>query len=254
MSGAWSRPSAKSTTWERRRNDSGFDFTDDFSQIPEREAYMPTRLKINLLQGVILATISLLASLDIACTSSRLTNVWKDPEFKNAAMVNMLVIAAKNNSVNRRMWEDVIVAELSARGVTATPSYRVDGDSIPDPAEVAAAVREKKFDGVLLTRKLPTELSTYDTPGSVTSEAVTRYNQRTQTYVTVYRDVQQPDQSDTSKIVRHEVSVFTTQEGGHLIWAGTGEILDPSSRDAIRNEVAGLVIPELAREGIIPAK
>ncbi len=215
---------------------------------------MLTKLKINLSQVIILATITLLASIDFACTSSRLTNMWKDPEFKSPPMTNMLIIAAKKNPVNRRLWEDEIVAELSAHGVTTTPSYRLFPDSIPDPDQVGAAVREKKFDGVFFMRKLPTEISTNYIPGYVKSEAVTRYNERKQTYSTFYRDVQQPGYTDTTKIVRHDVSVFTTQEGGRLVWAGTGEMIDPNSREAIRYEIAGLVIPELALQGIIPAK
>ncbi|MGD0338152.1 MAG: hypothetical protein ABSB78_05135 [Bacteroidota bacterium] len=215
---------------------------------------MLTRLKINSSQGIILAVITLLASIDFGCTSSRLTNVWKDPEFKNPPMTNMLIVAAKKSPVNRRIWEDVIAAELSAHGVTATPSYRLFEDSIPDPDQVGAAVRDTKIDGVLFIRRLPTAISTNYIPPSVKTEAVTRYNERKQTYSTYYRDVQQPGYTDTTKIVRHEVSIFTTQEGGHLVWAGTGEMIDPSSREAVRNEITGLVIPELARQGIIPAK
>jgi hypothetical protein len=215
---------------------------------------MSTRLKINVSQGIILAAITLLASIDFACTFSSLTNVWKDPEFKNPPMTNMLIVAAKKSPVNRRIWEDEIVAELSAHGVTATPSYRLFADSIPDSDQLEAVVREKKFDGVLSIRKLQTEISTNYIPPSVKSEAVTRYNERKNTYHTFYRDVQQPGYTDTSIVVRHDVSVFTTQEGSRLVWAGTGEMIDPSSREAVRDEVVGLVIPELARQGIIPAK
>jgi hypothetical protein len=215
---------------------------------------MLTRLNITLPQGIMLAVITLFASLEFACTSTRLANVWKDPGFKNPPMTNILIVAAKKNPVNRRLWEDVLVAELSARGVMPTPSYRLFADSIPDPDQVGAAVREKKFDGVLFIRKLPTEISTNYIPGSVKTEQVTQYNNRTQTYSAFYRDVQQPGYTDTSKVIRHEVSVFTTQEGGRLVWDGTGEMINPDSREAIRDEIIGLVIPELADQGIIPAQ
>jgi hypothetical protein len=170
-------------------------------------------------------------------------------------MTNMLIIAAKNNPVNRRIWEDEIVTALSAYGATSAPSYRFFADSIPNPNQVAAAVRERKFDGVLFIRKLPTEISTTYIPGSVKSEQVTQYNARTQTYSTFYRDVQQPGYTDTSKVVRHEVSVFATQEEvGRLVWAGTGEMINPGSMEAVRNEITGLIVPELARQGIIPTQ
>jgi hypothetical protein len=215
---------------------------------------MPTRLWVSSSQVVILVTAAILASIDFGCTSSRLTNMWRDPNFKNPPMTNMFIVAAKNNPVNRRIWEDEIVAELSAHGVTSTPSYRLFADSIPDPDQVGAAVQEKRFDGVLFIRRLPTQISTYYVPGYVKSEAVTRYNERTRTYSTFYRDVQQPGYTDTNKVVRHEVNVFSTQEGGSLVWAGTGEMINPTSREAVRSEVTGLFGPELARQGIIATK
>ena len=206
-------------------------------------------------QMTILAAIAIVAFIDFGCTSTRLTNVWRDPEYKNPPMTNMLIVAAKRNPVNRRIWEDEIVAALSAQGVTSLPSYRLSPDSIPDPTQVGAAVQEKRFDGVLFIRRLQTEISTNYIPGAVKSEPVTRYNERTHAYTTFYREVQLPGYTDTSKTVRHEVNVLTTQpEGGLLVWAGTGEMINPSSREAVRNEITGLIVPELARQGIIPAK
>lgn len=215
---------------------------------------MTSKLKDNLSQGIMLAMIILVASIYFACNTSNLTNVWKDPEFNNPPMTNMLVIAAKKNPVNRRLWEDVITAGLSAKGITSTPSYRLFTDSIPDPDQVGAAVQARSFDGVLFIRKLPTKISTNYVQGAVKSERITRYNERTQTYTTFYKDVQQPGYTDTTKVVRHEVSVFATDEGGRLVWAGTGELINPASRQEIKDEITSLVIPELARQGIIPGK
>ena len=116
-------------------------------------------------------------------------------------------------------------------------------------------MQERKFDGVLFTRKLPTQISTTFIPGSVKAEQVTRYDPNTQTYSTFYRDVQQAGYVDTSKIVRHEVSVFAPQgEGGRLVWAGTGEMISPTSREAVRNEMTKLVLPELVRQRIVATK
>jgi hypothetical protein len=215
---------------------------------------MPTRSRFNLSQVILGFTIGILAWTDFGCAPSRLTNMWTDPTFKNTPMRNILVVAAKNNPVNRRIWEDEIVAELSAYGVAATPSYRAYPDSIPNPEQVGAAVQEKKFDGVLFIRRLPTQVSTNYIPGYTTSEPVTRYNERTKSYSTYYREVQQPGYTDTTKTIRQEIDVFSTKGGSTLVWAGTGEMINPSSREAVRNEITGLFVPELSRQGIIPPK
>jgi hypothetical protein len=215
---------------------------------------MVTKLTINLSQAIILATATLLACINFACNSSSLTNIWKDPEFNNPPMTNMLIIAAKKEPVKRRIWEDVITSELTVYSVKSTPSYRLFPDSIPDPNQVGAAVQEKKFDGVFFIRKLPTRISTSYVPGPVKTEKVTQYDEHTRTYSTIYRDVQQPGYTDTTKIVRHEVSIFATEDGGRLVWAGTGELINPNNREEIKSEIAHLVIPELARYKIISEK
>jgi hypothetical protein len=140
---------------------------------------MKTSLKISLSRLIILTTIVSIASIDFGCTSSSLTNVWRDPEFKNPPMTKMFIIAAKKNPVIRRIGEDEIVASLSVHGVKSTPSYHLFTDFIPNPNQVAAAVRENKFDGVLFIRRLPTKISTIYVEGYVKKVPVTRYNERT---------------------------------------------------------------------------
>ena len=170
-------------------------------------------------------------------------------------MKNILIVAAKRNPVNRRIWEDEIVTSLSDQGVVSTPSYRLFPDSIPSPEQVGSTIRDNKFDGVLFIRRLPTRISTNYIPGDIKSVQVTQYDERTKTYSSYYKDVEQPGSTDTDRVVRHEISVFTTQpEGGHLIWAGTGELINPASRDEVRQEISGLISPELARQKIILGK
>jgi hypothetical protein len=215
---------------------------------------MLARLKISIWQMIIAVNIAFLVSFDFGCSFTNLTNMWKDPNFKNSPMTNMLIVAAKKDPVNRRIWEDEIVAQLVAHGVTPTPSYHLFENAIPDSGQVSAVVQERKYDGIFFIRRLPTEISTTYVPGYIKKEEITRYNKRTNTYSTFYRDVQEPGYTDTSKIVRHEVSIFTTQEGGRLVWAGTGELINPGSREEVRSEITKVIIPELVRQGIIPTK
>ncbi len=205
-------------------------------------------------RGVLLIILGVLSSIEFGCVSSQLTNTWRDPSFTDLPLTNILVIAAKKNAVSRRIWEDGLVAELSAHKVACTPSYRLFPNAIPDTQEVVAAVGEKRFDGVLVVRRLPSDIATYDRPAYVHSVAVTRYDRMKQAYYTIYREVTEPASSDTLKIMRHEINLWSTKENGQLVWAGTGETLDPTSREEVRGEITGLIIPELARQGLIPTK
>jgi hypothetical protein len=211
--------------------------------------------KISLLQILPLVSIVISVFFTQGCTSSRLSNEWRDPAFASPPLKHILVVAPRKNPINKRLWEDVLVSGLAAEGVDATPAYRLFGDSIPSPDDIGAAVKEKSFDGVLMVKRLPTQISTFYVPGTAKEETVQRFNRFTQSYETVFRDVQQPGYTDSDRVVRNQVDVFSSAGGnGILMWSGTGEIIDPSSRDAVKNEVADLIIPELAAQGIIPKR
>jgi hypothetical protein len=214
--------------------------------ILERTVRMTSKIK--LLQIIVLISIAISTCIITGCTSSRLTDVWKDPSFGSQSLKHVLVIAPRNNPVHRRLWEDALVSGLAAQGVEASPAYKVFGDSIPTPDQVGASVKENNFDGVVMVRKLETKILTRYVQGTVKEETTQRYNRLTQSYENVLREVRQPGYIDTNRVVRNEVNVFASAgDNGVLVWAGTGETIDPSSRDAVKNEIADLVIPELAK-------
>lgn len=188
------------------------------------------------------------------CSSSRLTDEWRDPSFRAPPMKNILVVCMEKNAVRRRLWEDGLVADLSDHGVVSMPSYRLFGDALPDTDQIDAVINEKGYDGVLIVTRLQTQTTSRYIPGDVRSVPATRYDRLSRSYYTVYRQVQDSGYVETDKLVRHEIDVWTTTEGGRMVWSGTGEILDPGSGQQIRSEITGLIIPELARQAIIPDK
>jgi hypothetical protein len=188
-----------------------------------------------------------------ACgSSSGLFNMWKDPTF-NKPMEHVLVIAMKDQATRRRVWEDNLVSNLAAHGVDAVPSYRLFPDAVPDTESVRDAVRRERFDGVFIVHRLATEANERFVPGYRTTEPVTRYDPWARRYVTWYADVYHEGHTETDRVVRHQVDVWTTADGGHPVWIGTGEVLNPDSGDEVRKEVTKLIIPELAKQGVIPA-
>jgi hypothetical protein len=199
--------------------------------------------------GVFVCT---LASLLAGCAPGTLSNMWRDPYFNSGPMKNMLVVAVRGNPVRRRMWEDGFVAELTKHGVAATPSYRLFPDALPDSAQYAAAVEANGYDGILVTRRLrPDTLATY-VPGYTKSEAVTRYNPWKKAYVTYYREVQVPGYSEADVAARHEVDVWTTKGDGGMVWSAVGRVVQEGASSSVNDEIAGLIVPELEDEGIIP--
>lgn len=197
--------------------------------------------------------VPLILSLLAGCgPSGTLSNMWRDPSFQSGPMKNVLIIAVRKDPVHRRTWEDGFVTELGKHGVSATPSYRLFPDALPDTAQCIEAIRSNGYDGVLVTRRLGVDTVARYVPGYSKDTMITRYNRWTDSYFTSYRIVEVPGYTETERTARHEVNIWTTKDGGRLVWAGTGGIMDPTSGQSINQEIAGLIVPELANTGIIP--
>ena len=208
--------------------------------------------RVSCLSGTaaVISAVVLLAG----CTSSRLSNEWRDPAFRASPLKNVLIVCVKKNPMRRRLWEDGFEAELAERGVLSTPSYRLFPDAVPDTDQVENAIQEKGYDGVLVVTRLQTETTSRYVPGDVRTVPATRYDRLNHSYYTVYRQVEDSGYVETDKLVRHQIDVWATGEGGRMIWAATGETLDPSSGKQILDEITDLIVPELADQGIIQGK
>jgi hypothetical protein len=183
-----------------------------------------------------------------------LVNMWRDPEYRAAPLTKVYVVAMKKDATNRRLLEDAFVAELGKRGVTARASYRQFADAAPDTQQVIEEVRANGWDGVLVASKLPTEENSVFVPGYTTRETRQRLNRWTGRYYTVWEDVHHPGYTETETVVRHQVDVWTTRDGGQLVWSGVSERYDPTHFDVVANAIVDQVVPELSKQGLIPKK
>jgi hypothetical protein len=185
------------------------------------------------------------------CSSSELVNIWNDSSFQNPPMDKMLVIAVGKNMVMRRIWEDAFCAELGKHKVTATPSYRLFPDAVPDTNQVNQIVQSKGYDGILLTRRLPTETKAQYQPGYVTQEQNMRYDRSRDRFVTYYRNIEHRGYVDSQKIYIRAIDVWSTMNDGQMIWSATSETMEQSSDQSPQSEIVSLVLKELTKQKII---
>ena len=213
----------------------------------------PVFIRSSLRGFLVNALACIAAALTGGCgPSGSLSNMWHDPSFQSGPMKNIFIIAIRKDPVRRRLWEDGFVTELEKHGVTATPSYRLFPDAVPDTAQSIGAIRSQHFDGVLVTRRLGVDTVTKYFPGYTKDTVITRYNNWTNSYFTYYHTEEVPGFTESELTSRHQVNVWSTKEGGGLVWSGTGEIVDPASGQSINHEIAELIVPELANQGVIP--
>jgi hypothetical protein len=201
--------------------------------------------------GLAVPVVALMAA---GCATSDLVDTWRDPAFTSAPMQNVFVVAMKKDAAQRRLWEDAFVAELRKHGVRATPSYRRFPNAVPDTSQVLAALARDRFDGVLVSHKLETEFERHYVPGYTTVEPVTGYSPSAGRYVSYLARVREPGYVDTDRVERYQIDMWAAATDGRPVWTATSESVDPTSNEAVNREIARLIVPELAREALVPRK
>lgn len=111
-----------------------------------------------LLAAVMVVTLS-------ACASTTLDTTWRDPTFAGQPFAKVLVVGSTDSAENRRIFEDAVVGELKARGVSAIASHTLipnEGDVKRD--RVIEAVRATGADCVISTRVVGVETKREQVP------------------------------------------------------------------------------------------
>ena len=102
-----------------------------------------------------------------ACSTTKLTSVWKDQTYLEQPR-KIMVIGVAKKPVNKRILEDEFVRQLKARGMDAVASYTVMPDEKQgDQAVIAAKMKEQGADAVLISRLASKKTMHTYVPGSV---------------------------------------------------------------------------------------
>jgi len=191
---------------------------------------------------------------DGCASQTRLYDMWKDPSASPGLVRNTLVVAVKKDPAARRIWEDGFVKRLSEQGVTATPSYRLFPDAVPDTAEVVTVVRGQGFDSVVMVHRSSAKTVQEVTPGYVSTQPKTYLDPWTGVFHTYYEEVYYPGSVEDVEVVVHQVDVWSTKDQGKLLWVGKAETSDPESNKETSDSAIQTVVKELTEQGMIPAK
>jgi len=186
-----------------------------------------------------------------SCSSFELLDSWNDPSYHKSPLKKILIIAIIKDSVQRRIWEDAFVSELSKHGVNATSSYHLFTDALSDANQVVETVRKEGFDGILVTHLLHEKKETPYEESLVTTAQLLRYNIYQKRYDVYYHNIQHPGYVESQIIDRRAMDVWVIGSEERMIWSGISNFPERNSVEAVQNDIASLVIPELTRNAII---
>ena len=203
----------------------------------------------------LLALILLPGFLLSSCSSTKLVNSWRPPDYQGSVLKQMLIIGMFKDDLHRRSFEDAFQAGLSRKGVEGIVSYAVM-PTLPDENDeeaIKTIVAEAGVEAVLVARLtsvdeeesyvpprvdyLPAYGGYYGPPG--------RYGRGYYGYYRhSYQVVYQPGYTTTNTVVRLETRVFSENDG-QLLWAGDTESFNPSSAETVIRELTSIILKDM---------
>lgn len=200
----------------------------------------------------ILFFLAILVSIFLSCApATKLTTVWKDPEYSFQPKYIIVAGISKNDTV-KKFFEDECVLELQKRGVRAEPSYLYL--AVEDTAiELRKAkIEAQKCDAVLVVKVTDRKTVEIIQQGNTTTRKVPRIecNDLGECFLTGYEFERTPADTIVNNYVMVESRLF--DEIGHkLVWRAESETLIGSNRESNIKDFVKTMLDDLTKKGIV---
>lgn len=174
------------------------------------------------------------------CSTTKLTSVWKNPQYQGKPHKIMVIGVARKPQI-KRIFEDEFVRQLKARGTDAVAGYTLMPDAKQGDHEVIASkMKEQKADAVLIARLESKKTVHTHVPGSVYYPPSSYGNWRDY-YGYGARAVYTPGYTAEDEYAIMETNLY---DAGNdmLIWAATSETeIRGSNQDEIKSYIGVMV-------------
>jgi hypothetical protein len=191
-----------------------------------------------------------------SCASSTFISSWKAPDAQpleiKGAKVGAVVVM--RDEASRRVAEDALAREITARGGEGIPGYTVIADRAAGEAEVRAAFERAGVQGIVAIRPVSVDKQVVSTPAAYLDAPYRAYWGGYYGYAwnspwvwPVGADVR------TNTIVTIETLVYSLRQN-KLVWAGKSRTTNPRDVEAFVRKLSAAAAQELQRLGLLTAK
>jgi hypothetical protein len=194
-----------------------------------------------------------LVLLSACANNTTFTSTWKAPDVAAVSPLGKTVVAVfvTRDEGTRRAAEDMMAADLTARGARGVPGYTIlpsppDGQHI-DVDKARAQLKAFGADAALVMRVVGRDQRVTYTPGY---SAPTYYGGFGPYWGYGWSSVYQPGYLQTDTDVSVETQVYSLKQD-KLIWASTSRTTNPDNLSNLLKEVAGATTQEMQRQGFL---
>jgi hypothetical protein len=186
-----------------------------------------------------------------ACgAQTNLVRTWREPAYAGRDVKRVLVIGLTPNQKNRKVFEYALAAQL--QGLKYQPLAGIDvlpKDRMADREAIAALVKERGIDIVLVSRLVSLQTETEYVPPAVYAPATASHAMYPY-YAGGYATVYQPGYVTERQVVYLETNAYDAPQE-QLVWSGLSKTFDYSDIEGVSDSVAKTIVKALQDQGVI---
>ena len=177
------------------------------------------------------------------CSSSKVTNTWRDPNFAGPIQFKKTVaLVMYPDGAVRREAEDELVRQIGPDRAVAAHAILSEEDR-NDIDKLKAKLQANGVDGAVTMKVIGAKTQTTYVPGSAGYGGFYDY------YGSAYRGGS-PGMLVTDRIVSVQTNIYSVREG-KMIWSGTSDSFDASNIQKMIGDIAKAIGTELRKEKLI---
>jgi hypothetical protein len=186
-----------------------------------------------------------------ACTeTTTFTSTWKAPDVQAVSPVGKTVAAVfvSRDESQRRAGEDVMAADLTARGARGIAAYTIlPNEDRVDAEEATARLKQAGANAVVVMRVVGKDQQITFTPGY---SGPAYYNGFGPYWGHGWSRAYDPGSVRTDTLVSVETQVYSL-ERDKLLWAGTSRTTNPRDIIVLVKEAADATAKEMVKQGVL---
>ena len=188
------------------------------------------------------------------CATTKLTDVWKDPQYKAGPVQKILVLAVSKEPKTRKMFEGVYVSALNGAGSNAVASHKVlPGSDKLEKDEIKKAASDAGCDSVIVTHLVGIEQKEVHQAAIYDRRVYGGYDSFGNQYAGAYDYVAVPGTTIEQELVRLETNLYDLKSE-KLIWRATSKTVEPGAIKSFSEEVSQLLVKSLQKNKLIGVK
>ena len=190
-----------------------------------------------------------------ACASSSFQSTWKAPDAVPLKVSGSKVAAVvmMRSEASRRVAEDSLAREITARGAEGISMYTLLSDTSPtDEAEARAALERAGVEGVVVIRPIRVSNEVRSTPMTYAGPLYGGYwgGYYGHGWGAPWGVGPRGDEIRTDTIVSVEILVYSLRQN-KLVWGGQSRTTNTRDVDTLVRKLAGAAAEELQKHGLI---